>query len=124
MERVPAVFGLSSGDGEVPTVDQVRPSVERCRTKAVSVIELSVHATVPPFFAGVQASPLAWSGGSATVTGRIMSISSWLRMWQCHTYSQPKLTSLLRMGAVGLPFGSMLLNPTVEPVGIIGFSGR
>ncbi len=25
------------------------------------------------------------------IVGRIMSFSSWLRMWQCHTYSCPKL---------------------------------
>ena len=33
-----------------------------------------------------------------------MSISSWLRMWQCQTYSQPKLVTSLTIGSVGLPF--------------------
>ena len=68
--------------------------------------------------------PLGATGGSTSVCGRIMSISSWLRMWQCQTYSQPKLTSWLVMAAVGLPAGSMLLNRFVAPVGIIGFRLR
>ena len=40
-----------------------------------------------------------------------MSISSWLRMWQCQTYSQPKLTIWLVIGRSGSPLGSMLLKP-------------
>ncbi len=69
-----------------------------------------------------------------TVTGRIMSISSWLRMWQCHTYSQPKSVMTFAMGAIGLPLASVLLNPAsvpfgpftepLAPMGIIGLSGR
>src|SRR5450759_2770066 len=72
--------------------------------------------------------------GTKTVTGRIMSISSWLRMWQCHTYSQPKSTISFEIGAIGLPFESVLLNPASVPFGpfrdptacsgIAGFSGR
>src|SRR5665648_1029887 len=72
--------------------------------------------------------------GTKTVTGRIMSISSWLRMWQCHTYSHPKLATTFSIGAIGLPAASVLLNPAsvplgpfcapMAPMGIIGFSGR
>ncbi len=42
-------------------------------------------------------------------------------MWQCQTYSQPKLTSWLVIALVGLPAGSMLLKSLVEPAGSIGF---
>src|SRR5476649_660762 len=87
---------------------------------------------------GVDAFVTTGATGSArgtwTVTGRIMSISSWLRMWQCHTYSQPMLTTALMIGAMGLPSASVLLNPAsvplgpfwdpVAPIGIMGFSGR
>ena len=48
-----------------------------------------------------------------------MSISSWLRMWQCHTYSQPKLATSLTIGAIGLPLASVLLNPASVPVGAV-----
>lgn len=67
---------------------------------------------------------VALFGGSASDSGRIMSISSWLRMWQWMTYSQPKFTRELTMVPVGLPCGSMLLKPTVELIGIMGLSGR
>src|SRR5450631_1004069 len=53
----------------------------------------------------------------ASVTGRIMSISSWLSMWQCHTYSQPKSTTVFTIGLMGLPSASVLLNPASLPVG-------
>src|SRR5512137_399824 len=72
----------------------------------------------------LEASPVGAKGGITTDTGRIMSISSWLRMWQWKVYSQPKLTSWLTIGLVGLPCGSTLLNMAVEPSGIIGLSGR
>ena len=35
-----------------------------------------------------------------------MSISSWERMWQCHTYSQPKFTLWFRISVIATPFGS------------------
>ncbi len=60
-----------------------------------------------------------------TEIGRIMSISSWLRMWQCQTYSQPKLVRTLVIGGfMGFANASTLLNIAVEPSGIIGLSGR
>ena len=37
----------------------------------------------------VTTSPSDFTGGIATETGRIMSISSWVRMWQWKTYSHP-----------------------------------
>ena len=55
---------------------------------------------------------------------RIMSFSSWLRMWQCQTYSQPKLATSLVDRSIGLPSGSMLVKPSVEPIGSAGSSGR
>jgi len=45
-------------------------------------------------------------------------------MWQCHTYSHPKLVRVLTIGSVGLPFASVFLNPIVKPSGSIGLSGR
>ncbi len=55
-----------------------------------------------------------------------MSISSWLRMWQCHTYSQPKLMVLFVIGRgqrVALRVG-VEEHRSGEPAGIIGLSGR
>ena len=70
-------------------VVQVVPRlVERCTTNDVSVMELSFQRQHGPrgvARAGVYVlvRPLGATGGSASVCGRIMSISSWLRMWQC-----------------------------------------
>src|SRR5512144_1784318 len=62
---------------------------------------------------------------TATETGRIMSISSWLRMWQCQTYSQPKFVSWLVMaGVIALLNASVLLKPSAFPAGIIGLRRR
>ena len=59
-----------------------------------------------------------------TVTGRIMSISSWLRMWQWKTYSQPKFTTWLTIGSIGLPLASVLLKPASVPFGPFGIPWR
>ena len=75
-----------------------------------------------PFQAPVR--PVGASGGTANTSECMKSISSWDRMWQWYTYSQPKLTSWLTTLAVGLPCGSVLKNPAVEPVGIIGLRLR
>ena len=40
----------------------------------------------------LQVNPVGAFGATPTICARIMSISSCSRMWQCHTYSQPKLT--------------------------------
>ena len=45
-------------------------------------------------------------GGTANTSECMKSISSWDRMWQCHTYSQPKLTVWFTISGTGLPFGS------------------
>jgi hypothetical protein len=46
-------------------------------------------------------------GGTMKLIGRIMSFSSWPRMWQCHTYYHPKFTGRLTLEVVALPlFGS------------------
>ena len=94
----------------------------------------SVQDKKGPAAVTVKAGAAAKAVLTVTLTGRIMSISSWLRMWQCHTYSQPKLTIWLMIGATGLPFASVLLKPASVPLGpfteplaprgIIGFSGR
>ena len=58
--------------------------MSRWTTNPVSLIELSFQVSVrlvAPGLAGA-ASPSGLIGGIATVTGRIMSISSWLRIWQ------------------------------------------
>ncbi len=44
--------------------------------------QVSVSTVLLPFPLTDHASPSGAFGGSATDTGRIMSISSWLRMWQ------------------------------------------
>ncbi len=108
------LFGWLSGEARVPASVQLVPSVVRWTRNDVSVIELSFQVTTIlrlfPLPVNEKASPSGLYGGSASDCGRIMSISSWLRMWQCQTYSQPKLTSWLVIGLVGLPCGSMLLN--------------
>ena len=50
------------------------------------------------------------SGGTWKLMARIMSFSSWPRMWQCHTYSQPKLLTALLVCAGLLVAGSILVN--------------
>ena len=53
--------------------------------KAVSAIELSFHVSVTeggPCGLFTAVSPVGAFGGYTNDTGRIMSISSWLRMWQ------------------------------------------
>ena len=84
-----------SGEEMVARVVQVLPrSVDRCTRNAVSVIELSLQVStarrlLPPALMSVLVRPFGATGGSTSDCGRIMSISSWLRMWQCQTYSQP-----------------------------------
>ena len=83
-----------SGDWMVVIVVQVLPRlVDRCTSNDVSVMELSFHVStarrVVPVPLSVLVRPLGAIGGSTSDCGRIMSISSWLRMWQCQTYSQP-----------------------------------
>ena len=59
--------------------------------------------------------------------GRIMSFSSCPRMWQCQTYSSPKLYMTLTVGVVvmGCPvMGLMLVKPSVSPSGREGLRGR
>ena len=84
--------GLSGGVS-VTTVVQFVPSVDRWSAYDVSAIELSVNATVTwrllPFPVIENDRPEALGGATATATGRIISISSWDRMWQWKTYSQP-----------------------------------
>ncbi len=56
-----------------------------------------------------------------------MSFSSCPRMWQCHTYSAPKLYMVLTVGVVvmGCPVvGLMLVKPVVSPSGFEGLRGR
>ena len=56
--------------------------------KAVSFAETSIQVSdFSPAWFTVPVRSGGTSGGNATEIGRIMSISSWLRMWQCHTYS-------------------------------------
>ncbi len=55
----------------------------------------SIHVRFTAVNPARQSRPGLWRSSRPTLNliGRIMSISSWLRMWQCHTYSQPKLNS-------------------------------
>lgn len=52
--------------------------------------------------------------------GLIISISSWPRRWQCHTYSHPKLNSWL-VTDTGFQSGHNHMNQEVSPAGIAGF---
>ena len=80
------MFGWFNGELIVPTLVQVVPSIVFWTTDAVSVIELSSQVSVRcrllPFPATVYVRLPDLIGGRASDTGRIMSISSWLRMWQ------------------------------------------
>ena len=62
-------------------------------------------------------------GATATAIGRMKSFSSWPRIWQWYTYSQPKLTRWLTTGAWA-PVGSRPVNPCVEPSARCTSSGR
>src|SRR4051794_24839015 len=118
------MFGWSSGELMVPTsVQVVVPLIARWTTNDVSVIDSSMKLSVCVALSNTSVSAL--NGGSASSTGRIMSISSWDRMWQWYTYSQPKLTSAF-VTVVTLPFGSTIspLGSMSAPSGIIGLSGR
>src|SRR5437868_11344463 len=74
-----------------------------CTLNPLSLAELSVHVsvTVPPFCTALKADGAG--GGTRKLMDRIMSFSSWPRMWQCHTYSHPKFTLRLTLLIVALP---------------------
>ena len=61
-----------------------------------------VRLYAPAAPTGVATGPAGIAGGMVETTfrtmARIMSFSSWLRMWQCHTYSQAKLTTVFVVG--------------------------
>ena len=60
------------------SVQDTPPSVDFSMTKRVSLSELSVQDSRLPF----SASPSGMTGLSVRDTACIISISSWLRMWQ------------------------------------------
>jgi hypothetical protein len=69
----------------------VKPaSVALSRAKPVSLAELSVQLRFSPAVAEATVRLDGASGGTVKVIALIMSFSSWPRMWQCQTYSQPK----------------------------------
>ena len=71
-------------------------STARWTVNPASWEDLSVQFNVTlgvlvfPFQAPVR--PVGGLGGAANTSECMKSISSWDRMWQCHTYSHPKLT--------------------------------
>ena len=72
----------------------------RWTVKLVALTELSNQfSTTPACVRLGETSAVGISGVAVNTTERIMSFSSWLRMWQCHTYSQPKLWFSLVMPA-------------------------
>ena len=84
---MPWVFGWSSGESTgLGRLAHAPAPALRWTTNDVSLIELSFQVNVSrvllPLPVTTQVNPSAASGGRATETGRIMSISSWLRMWQ------------------------------------------
>ena len=68
----------------MPISVHTAPVSLRWTTNEVSVIELSFHEMVTVLVNGstVRVRPSGLSGGRTRLTGRIMSISSWDRMWQ------------------------------------------
>jgi len=102
-------------------------SSARSIRKPVSLNDVSVQArsTAGPATAVAERSVGA-SGRMATATPCIMSISSWLRMWQWYTYSQPKLMRWFTTGKTGSPFGSKISSSRymTSPSGKAGFIGR
>src|SRR5215468_4602599 len=68
-------------------------SVLRSTLNPLSLAELSVQESVTLLEASRTAEKFEGGGGATwKIIGRIMSFSSWPRMWQCHTYSWPKFT--------------------------------
>ena len=78
----------------LPSVDAGKVFVAKLH--GVGSVQLSATAGAGAVAATAQR-PWAQAGYHArapgTPSGRIMSFSSWPSMWQCHTYSQPKLVS-------------------------------
>ena len=81
--------------------------------KPVSLLALSVQvrSTRLVAVAWTTAVSIEAALGAAVATSRIMgrmkSFSSWPRMWQCHTYSQPKSVAALLM-MMGLPSAGLV----------------
>jgi hypothetical protein len=83
--------------------------VSLSRAKPVSLAELSVQLRFSPVLPPVAAATARLegaSGGTLKDIALIMSFSSWPRMWQCQTYSQPRFMILFGVCVPTLVFGS------------------
>src|SRR5689334_14557783 len=90
----PAAFVGVLGPTGIGVGDEKADVTSRSTMKPVSFAELSVNvkSTWVPMIGSKAAVKLDGAGGGTWKTiGRIMSFSSCPRMWQCQTYSQPKL---------------------------------
>ena len=117
----------SIGVFTVPTFVQVLPLTDRWSTKAVSLIELSFQLIVNrrllplPVMTQVIVSALSGAGDGHGPHHVHLFMAQDVAV---PTYSQPKLTYWLVIGAVGLPAGSTLLKPIDASGGAIGLSRR
>lgn len=72
---------------------KVKPASSALSTvNPVSLAELSVQLRFSPVWPSPAAVTVRFegaSGGTLKAMALIMSFSSWPKMWQCHTYSQP-----------------------------------
>src|SRR5215469_10729361 len=93
-------------------------STSRCTTNPVSLADWSVNEMSTPPALELAATRFDGSrGGTCQMIGRIMSFSSCPRMWQCHTYSQPKLVGIeSSVAAAPLLKGFRFEKFMVEPV--------
>src|SRR3954470_10621398 len=127
---VAVVTAASSAPATVPTV--VHGPVEAValwmvKPVGTAVVGVAAAATVRlivPLEVPGAAVTVGAVGATARIMARIMSFSSCPRMWQCQTYSQPKLIFAL-LTAAGLLSGSMFVNSTVDwkPTGCVTFIG-
>src|SRR5450759_2535242 len=103
--------------------------MDRWTVNEVSLAELSiqVRATADGITGLAVSRPEGTGGATWWMMGRIMSFSSWPRMWQCHTYSHPKLTLALTLKALfTLPVAGSIPEIAGEttPSGIVGSRER
>src|SRR5512146_2765453 len=106
--------------------------VARWTAKPLSLTDWSTQVTrtlwLLPLPESTAVTLAGGAGATARAAGRIMSISSCARMWQCQTYSQPKLVISLTTVTGLLPV-SILAKPgalfaLLAPMGSVTSNGR
>ena len=82
----------------------------------MGAVENDTIATPLP---GATVTAVGAAGATLKMIGRMKSFSSWPRIWQCQTYSWPKLVITL-VTVTGLPSGSMSAKPIGESGAMVG----